>query len=542
MALFKVTAQRAQFDLSDNNSTDVYGAGIRFDQNGFARANTSAGTFFNQGIPMSASGQVSIVDATAGLPSGTIFHNGLPISGEKVCVSRNATSVVSSGLPFDSNGALAADLNFDLNFVNATTLDSNITFTRASSATYFDSAGVLQTATTDTPRFDYNPATLASRGLLIEEQRTNSLLYSSDLTQTEWNKTLGTVTVTVSADATTSPDGTVNADKVITANATGDHIIGQVSSVTSGTSYTQTWFLKAAELNWVQVTESTGFGSTQFQNINLSNGAVGNGNYGSAVTVTSIGNGWYRVSVTDTATATSVSGRFLLALLTSNVSTRLDDVTGDGVSGVYVWGAQLEAGGFATSYIPTTTAAATRNADVASVNTLSPWYSATEGTLFAEGTVVNNISGTTARIYAELGISAGTERIIVEARSSTSTRARTVTGGTTVISSVTYNALGVNTKVAAAYGSDGITAAVVGLAPVTTASGIPVVDTLFIGRSPNAVAAAQLNGHLRRITYYPRRLTNAELQNITLPTGATITTQDYSLDTNFVGNTVAIGS
>jgi hypothetical protein len=325
------------------------------------------------------------------------------------------------------------------------------------------------------------------------------------------------VTVTVTGDVVTSPDGTVNADKVITANATGDNVIAQVTSVTSGTTYTQTWFLKAAELIWVQVTESTGFGSTQFQNINLSNGTTGNGNYGSAVTVTSVGNGWYRVSVTDTATATSASGRFLLALLTSDVAARLTDITGNGTDGVYVWGAQLEAGAFPTSYIPTTTTALTRSADVATMTgtNFSSWYNAVEGTLFAEATAVDNIVGTTARAYVELGNAAATERFLLEARSSTSTRARTVTGGVTVTSSLNYDALGINAKVVGAYGVDGVTCTVDGLTPVTTASAVPAPDTMFIGNNYIAASAAIINGHIRRIAYYPTRLPDATLQALT---------------------------
>lgn len=170
---------------------------------------------------------------------------------------------------------------------------------------------------------------------------------------------------------------------------------------------------------------------------------------------------------------------------------------------------------FATSYIPTTTTALTRSADVASVNTLTPWYRADEGTLFAEGTAVNNIAGTTARRYAELGNAGSTESIAVEARSATSTRARTLTGGVTVSSSDNYDALGKNVKITGAYGSDGITVCVDGRAPITTASAIPTPNFLNLGAGAAGTGASTVNGYLRRITYYPRRLSNAELQAIT---------------------------
>lgn len=108
MSLFPIVDGRARFDASANQSTDRHSGGIRFTQEGAARSTTVAGTFFNQGIPMSASGQVSLVDASAGLPAGTIYHNGLPMNGDRVCISNKPVAVVSSGIPYDSAGAVAA--------------------------------------------------------------------------------------------------------------------------------------------------------------------------------------------------------------------------------------------------------------------------------------------------------------------------------------------------------------------------------------------------------------------------------------------------
>ena len=394
-------------------------------------------------------------------------------------------------------------------------MDPRITFTRSTTATYYDQSGVLSTAAIDAPRFDYDPATLAPLGLLIEEQRTNLLLYSQQFDNAAWNKTLGTVTVTVTADSATSPDGTVDADKVITANATGDHVIAQVASVTSGTTYTQSWFLKAAELNWVQVTESTGFGSTQFQNINLSDGTVGNGNYGSAVSVKSVGNGWYRVSVTDTATATSASGRFLLALLTSNVAARLTDVTGNGTDGIFIYGGQLEAGAFATSYIPTVASQVTRAADVAVMTgtNFSSWYNATEGTLFGQADwmglsnndyffAINN--GATSNIIG-IGVSNAplTRFIVIDG-----TVTQASISGSTPVANVAF-------KIAGAYQVNNFAAATNGtLGPVDTSGTVPT-GMSEVSLTSSFGNANLFNGHIRQIVYYPRRLSNAELQGIT---------------------------
>jgi hypothetical protein len=403
-----------------------------------------------------------------------------------------------------------------LNFTNTSTLDPRITFTRSTTATFTGSNGLIQTAAIDAPRFDYNPTTLASLGLLIEEQRVNLLLYSEEFDNAAWNKTLGTVTVTVAANSTTSPDGTVNADKVITANATGDHVIAQVASVTSGTTYTQSWFLKAAELNWVQVTESTGFGSTQFQNINLSDGTVGNGNYGSAVSVTSVGNGWYRVSVTDTATATSASGRFLVALLTSNVAARLTDVTGNGTDGVFIYGGQLEAGAFATSYIPTVASQVTRAADFASITgtNFSSWYNASEGTFYADFTPLSSdylanknlflASDNTASNFNGLRYVTSGSRPGLGVTSAGATQANISTG--TMVAGTSY-------RIAGAYKVNDFAVSRNGAAAGTDTSGtVPVVNRAEIGALAGANIGSQ---HLARLAYYPRRLANAELQGIT---------------------------
>jgi hypothetical protein len=395
-------------------------------------------------------------------------------------------------------------------------MDPRITFTRASTATFTGQNGLIQIAAINAPRFDYSPVTLAPLGLLIEEQRTNLLLYSEQFDNAAWNKTLGTVTVTVTADSATSPDGTVDADKVITANATGDHVIAQVASVTSGTTYTQSWFLKAAELNWVQVTESTGFGSTQFQNINLSNGTVGNGNYGSAVSVTSVGNGWYRVSVTDTATATSASGRFLLALLTSNVAARLTDVTGNGTDGVFIYGGQLEVGAFATSYIPTVASQVTRSADIAVMTgtNFSSWYNATEGTLYGQADwlglsnndyffAINN--GSTSNIIA-LGVSATpATRFIVTDGGVT----QASVSGPTPVANIAF-------KIAGAYRVNDFAAATNGtLGTLDTSGNVPTGMSEVSLTSSFGTTANLFNGHIRQIVYYPRRLANSELQAIT---------------------------
>ena len=177
--------------------------------------------------------------------------------------------------------------------------------------------------------------------------------------------------------------------------------------------------------------------------------------------------------------------------------------------------AQLEAGAFATSYIPTTTAALTRNADVATMTgtNFSDWYNQSAGTLAATAIPVNNIAGTTARIFVEAGNATGTERFAVEVRSSTLVRARTVTGGVTVTGAdATYNALGISSTIVGALGTAEVSMSVAGIATNTVASNIPSPDTLYLGTNYISSVAATLNGHLQEIKYWPFRLTNSEIQ------------------------------
>jgi len=388
-----------------------------------------------------------------------------------------------------------------------------ITFSRASSATFFNRSGVLSTATTNSPRFDYDPVTLIPRGILIEDQRTNLLTYSEQFDNAAWTKGLSSIT----ADNTVSPDGQVTADKLVEDTSAGQHLARQTTSgLSSGSTLTLSVFLKAAERTTSQlyINDNATTNNRVQANFDLSAGTTSSASNvgtftGATSSITSVGNGWYRCVLTGVATGvTSVQSRVIIGTTS---------YTGDGTSGIYIWGAQLEVGAFSTSYIPTVASTVTRSADVANINTLSPWFNSSEGTLFVEGTVVNNIVGTNARTYAAIGnVSSINERFNLEARSIGSTRARLYVGGSSTIATVNYNALGTNTKLAGAYGADGVTMCVAGLSPVTAATSLfGTVTSLVLGNIFAQTSTTNINGYLRRVIYYPRRLSNAELQSIT---------------------------
>jgi hypothetical protein len=185
--------------------------------------------------------------------------------------------------------------------------------------------------------------------------------------------------------------------------------------------------------------------------------------------------------------------------------------TGNGFNGLFLWGAQTEAGAFPTSYIPTEASQVTRSVDVAVMTgtNFSSWYNAIDGTLFAEYSAV--VSGT--RTMAAINDNTTNESIRL--RTVGTNPFFTVTDGGvdqadidagTVASNIVYKFVG-------AYATNDFATSIAGGAAVTDTSGtLPTVDRMMIG---NSAAANALNGHIRQIVYYPRRLTNSDLQAIT---------------------------
>lgn len=239
-----------------------------------------------------------------------------------------------------------------------------LTFARASSGTYFDNTGTLQTAAVDEPRFDHDPATFEALGLLIEEQRTNLVAYSEDLTQANWTKTR----LTITGDSSTAPDGIATADKVVPDTQDNAHDLGQNVGVSAGTDYTFSVFVKAAEYSDVQFIFTGSGKATQ---------VVPNPNE------TLLSNGWRRLdTLVDSESATTLFCRVRVVNASGETS-----YAGDGSSGLFVWGAQLEQGAFPTSYIKTEGSQVTRSADSCS-RTLGAEFNVDEITFFYHGFVL----------------------------------------------------------------------------------------------------------------------------------------------------------
>jgi len=357
--------------------------------------------------------------------------------------------------------------SLDLVFAGASSLDSQVTFTRTSSATYFDATGTLQTATDDQPRFDYDPSTLAAKGLLIEEAKTNLLLHNRDLTNVAW-----VATNITPLKNQTGIDGVTNSASLITATSANGTILQSVTSA-SAARFTSAYVKRVTGTGTIEMTQDGG--STW-----------------ASVSVTSA---WTRVNIAS-ATITNPSVGF-------RIVDSGDEIAVDGV--------QLETGSFATSVIFTTSATVGRARDEASVNTLSPWFNAAEGTLYAEAVSIATAAAAVASI--DDGTSANTINIsppnntgavffsVVVANVSQ------LTGGSRSGTTLPF-------KAGIAYKTNDTSWTINGTTPTDDLTvSLPTVTKMNIGS--RGAASIPYSGWIRRITYYPRRLSNAELQAIT---------------------------
>jgi len=226
-------------------------------------------------------------------------------------------------------------------------------FTRSGSATRINSQGLIETVGNGVSRLNYPMIDGVVSGCphhILEPQRTNLITYSEDFSQSYWS--VGNSFIT--SNSVISPDGSLNADKLTSDSSNLTHYIDTSSiSFTSGVSYTVSIFVKNNNKNLV-IQGSGSVTANAFASFDLKNGVVINESVGTGI-IKNFGNDWYRCSLTFTSAATT-SGviTFLMG------ETRNDSYQGDGTSGVYIYGAQLEQGSYATSYIPTSGSAVTR--------------------------------------------------------------------------------------------------------------------------------------------------------------------------------------
>lgn len=385
------------------------------------------------------------------------------------------------------------------------TFSEALTFSRASTATYFDGAGVLQTAAADTARFDHDPVTKEPLGVLIEESRTNPLTYSEAFDNAAWAKTDASVTV----NAVVAPDGATTADKLIEGIGTASKHVSQSYPATDNTVYTLSAFVKAAERSWVKITIQRKDGTSPGAYFNVSTGAKGTLMPGArASSINDVGSGWYRVDVAvDVLTGATASPNAYLQVAQADGD---DSYIGDGASGVYIWGAQLEEGAFPTSYIPTTTAAVTRAGDKLS-RTFGAEHNPREWTVYCEFQVpaikLQTILGDTSRLDFQpiRMVSSGRFDIDMRDAGSTFLAYPNVTAETNTV-----------TKCAVSIKASEVVLSVGGLS--VTHTGDFNLNSLFsgitLGRRGNA-NNQEADVRFLAVRYYPHVMTATELQELT---------------------------
>ena len=408
--------------------------------------------------------------------------------------------------------------SLSLNFARSKTLDPRITFSRTSTATRINGQGLIEVIPANSARFDhsYDPVsgTVRSLGLLVEESRSNLITYSEEFDDASWSLTNSSI---LKADII-SPDGSKNAYILKEDTSNGEHAIRRASQFfSSGVSYTASFFVKKYNdsIRKIEIRASNLFWGGARVVFNPTNGEIEIIGSPGVVKIDKLNNGWYRVCITTTATTSGSTVTFGLGIYPDN-----DRVyTGDGVSGIYIWGAQLEQGSFPTSYIPTSGSTVTRTADNVSMrgDNFSSWYNQSEGSFFGAGqtqqsTLSHNFYGVSTGIFTGSAYMVKNSSNILTAApaispSDVNIPLQSVLSNTNIRSAFVFTS---DTGGSASAVMDG------GTVGVDSSTAIPkTMIQLGIGCAPWSLGTSLWNGTIAQLTYYPKRLPNAFLQNLT---------------------------
>jgi len=355
------------------------------------------------------------------------------------------------------------------------------------------------------PRFDHDPVTLASRGLLIEESRTNLIVQSENHPSISWTKT----GVTVAAVTHTAPDGNTSSNLVSEDSSTGLHRLFQGSAYVSGTSYAISVFLKFAGRQFVAITHPAvaANGTAIFD---IQNGSVTLQQSGITASMIQHPNGWWRCVVIGTSSTTSTQSHIIQGSTTGGSLT--GSYTGLNGSAFYIYGSHVEAGPFATSYIPTTIGTAVRSADVCSIANTSPFWNSSEFTLF---TNANFLSSGVDAYASNFNITSG----FFGVRRPNTNQAIGIIRSSGVSADIPFGANGSFTtgsmRMALAHSTGQQAGSLNGATAIQQNSAfVPSSNPPFnIGYSGTS---AYINGYVLAIRYYRKRLPNAKLQALTV--------------------------
>jgi hypothetical protein len=495
---------------STTTTNQSFASGLSYTVSVYAKAGTQPGV----DIILPSAAFTSTLSARFNISTGAVASSSAGVTASIVnigndwyrCVATaTATATVSSSTTVQIRIATASTSFYQGNGTGTIYLWGAQLEQSSTVGEYIPTTSVINSA----PRFDHNPTTGESLGLLVEEQRTNLLPRSEEFDNASWTKN----NLTVSANSSAAPDGLTTADKLVEDTATGNHrIFAATTSLAANTSHTLSIYVKAAGRTVIRVELRDSLGGFAVQDFNLTTLAITSAGSGTG-TISSLGNGWYRCTVTGTSSASGGVGTVLFWALQTAGST---SYTGDGTSGLFLWGAQLEAGAFPTSYIPTTTATVTRSADVASITgtNFSSWYRQDEGTVFASYSLPNSLTIAGARVF-NIQNTAGTSQIWLRMQGGTNRLYEVTDGGAqqAVLSAGNFSANTLYKGVIAVRAND-FAFSDNGSTPLTDTLGtLGTPVQMGIGMDTNG--SAPLCGHIRRLTYWPTRLANPTLQALT---------------------------
>jgi len=373
---------------------------------------------------------------------------------------------------------------------------------RATTATRVNSSGLISSVGVNIPRIDYTNGSCPS--ILVEPQRTNLALRSEEFDNATW--TTNGLNVTVSPNATTAPDGSNSADAIFTTNSVGVHYIQQrTGTATAGTTYTMSVYVKKLGYDYCQILTSntgTGIGVFRFSTKTLTiDGPQVVANSGK---VTEMADGWFRIQIS-ILPLSSAGWRWWIQCLNDSAQ---ESFTGDVTKGLYVWGFQFETGANATSYIPTTSASVTRNADVISKTGISSLIGQTDGTIFVDANL--SVNANERRLLSIIGTAGESQRIIIWTLNNilyTTFNAATVNLGSFPIGAakiaIGYTISGGNTTYSIKVNNNALITG-------TAASSPTSLESLALGSQ--LAASLTLNDRINLVTLWKERLSNDQLE------------------------------
>ncbi len=401
-----------------------------------------------------------------------------------------------------SNGTNATIDNVSVKEVR----NADFTFDRNSTATRVNKEGLIETVAIDTPRLDYpfiDGVVQSEPSLLLEPTRTNSIPYSEDFSSV-WVERA----VTVTANSLISPDGTQNASTLTINNSTP--YLGDLHDiVTTGNTYTISCFVKKGTNRWVRLASySSAITGAWFD---LENGVVGTVNSTSA-SIEDFGNGWYKIK--NTAIVTTGNNQVFIGLSDADGGTSSSQIGNT----VHIYGAQIEQGIYATSYIPTSGSAVTRAAETAYGAGTSDDFNDSEGVLYAEIAYPNPTTSSNLRIAISDGTTSN--RVLFQNVHHTANRLQFyVIVGTSTVSTDFYidsSDITLFNKIAFKYKTNDFSVWINGVKVLTDTSGITFPSgTLTELAFDGGDGLYDWYGKTKELSVFKTALTDSELEALT---------------------------